>query len=125
MTIESPETCGSAVVCSGLFDILRADAYWTSGIFHSWQEGRGARAFRNSSIKTVDGKFRSKAEAMTAAENAIKARMLYGVRQWDSAKPVASFHIPHATSQKLGDIMDAALMSNSELSDSASEGARR
>lgn len=104
----------SAVLCSDLFDMLRSETYWTSGIFNSWTEGRGARAFRNSSIKSVDGKFRSKAEAMTAAENAIKARMLHGVRQWDSAKPVASFHIPHETSKKIGDIMDA-LMSNQSL----------
>ena len=102
---------GRLLTCSALFDILRETTYWTAGIFHSWQEGRGARAFRNSSIKFVEGKFKSESDAMAAAEKAIKARMLYGVRQWDSAQPVASFHIPHETNKKLGSIMDA-MMSN-------------
>lgn len=111
MTIESQETCGSAAVCSDLFDILSAEAHWTAGIFNSWTEGRGARAFRNCSIKSIDGEFRSKAEAMCAAEKAIKDRMLSGVR-WDTAKPTASFRIPHKTGEKLGEVMDA-MMSNS------------
>lgn len=93
---------------SHLFDILRTETYWTAGVFNSWTEGRGARAFRNSSLKSVEGKFRSKAEALEAAEQAIKDRMLSGVR-WDTAQPTASFRIPHKTTEKLGEIMDAML----------------
>lgn len=103
-----------AVSSTRLYDILRAETYWTAGIFHSWQEGRGAGAFRNSSIENVDGKFRSKSEAIMAAEKAIKSRMLYGVRQWDSAEPVASFRIPHETNEKLGSILDS-MMSNDKI----------
>ncbi len=99
-----------AVQCSAVLDILRAETYWTAGIFNSWTEGRGARAFGNCSIKSVDGEFRSKAEALRAAEKAIKDRMLSGVR-WDTAKPTASFRIPRKTSEKVGEVMDA-MMSN-------------
>jgi hypothetical protein len=93
---------------SDLFGILRAEAYWTAGIFNSWTEGRGARAFRNCSIKSVDGEFRSKADAICAAEKAIKGRMLSGVR-WDTATPTASFCIPHKTGEKIGEVMDAMM----------------
>ena len=120
MTSDSQSDSGGVVSSTALFDILRDTTYWTAGIFHSWQEGRGARAFRNSSIKSVDGKFKSESEAMAAAEKAIKARMLYGVRQWDSAQPVASFHIPHEANKQLGRIMDA-MMSNAEVSHGSAE----
>ena len=99
-------------VCSDLFDILCAETHWTSGIFNSWTEGRGTRAFRNCSIKSVDGKFRSKAEALIAAETAIKDRMLSGVR-WDTAEPTVSFFIPHKTKEKLGEVMEALIAERS------------
>lgn len=114
-TLEPPKP--APVRCTDLFDILRAETYWTAGIFNSWMEGRGARAFRNCSIKSVDGEFRSKAEALAAAEKAIKDRMLSGVR-WDTAKATASFRIPHKTSERLGEVMDA-MMSNAEPSHGA------
>lgn len=89
-----------------LVKLLRS-AYWTAGIFNSWTEGRGAKAFRNCSIKSVDGQFGSEALALQAARKAITDRMLSGVR-WDTAKPIASFRIPTEVVKKIGEFMDRA-----------------
>lgn len=97
-----------AVASGAVLGILQSTTYWTAGIFHSWTEGRGAKAFQNCSIKSVPGEFKTKAEAIQAAEKVIKDKTTYGVH-WNTAQPSASFCIPHEAKQKIGEALDAMM----------------
>jgi hypothetical protein len=97
-----------AVASGAVLRILQSTTYWTAGIFHSWTEGRGAKAFRNCSIKPVPGEFKTKADAIVAAEKVIKDKTTYGVH-WNTAQPSASFCIPHEANQKIGEALDAMM----------------
>jgi hypothetical protein len=107
-TLADKKNATVAVASGALLGILLSTTYWTAGIFHSWTEGRGAKAFRNCSIKPVPGEFKSKSEAMMAAEKVIKDKNVYGVH-WNTAQPSVSFCIPHEAKQKIGEALDAML----------------
>ena len=108
MNKDSQTQSAKAVGSGAWLGILQSTTYWTAGIFHSWTEGRGAKAFRNCSIKPVPGEFRTKSEALMAAEKAIKDKTTYGVH-WNTAQPSASFIIPHESEQKIGEALDALM----------------
>lgn len=98
-------TSGAGVNSSDPIREILSRCYWTASVSHSWEEGRGARKFTNSSLASVDGEFKTEEEAMEAARNAIANRAVrtrgHSIN-YSRANPYVSFCIPHKLIGEIG-----------------------
>jgi hypothetical protein len=98
------------VASHALFDLLINGASWKARVSHSWWSNKRRRE-RDSGLKSVEGRFRTEGEAMTAAEDAIRNRTV-GTIDYASAKPFAIYSIGTVAEKQIGKLMSNYFESN-------------